>query len=53
MRSTPVQKLAASLSRKIAGPTSSSVAMRPSGVSRLEMLDLLGDLGRVFMGVAV
>ena len=33
-RSTPVQKLAASLSRKIAGPTSSlTVAILPSGVS--------------------
>ena len=42
----PVQKLAASLSRKMAGPTSSStVAMRPSGRVGLELPYLFGHLG--------
>jgi hypothetical protein len=53
-RSTPVQKLAASLSRKMAGPTSSStVAIRPSGVSASNVLTCSATSGRKFMGVAV
>ena len=45
-RSTPVQKLAASLSRNTAGPTSSSTLRHPAerGVG-LELADLVGDLG--------
>ena len=54
IRSTPVQKLAASLSRKTAGPTiSSGAAMRPSGVSASKRLTCSATSARVFMGVAV
>jgi DNA-binding NarL/FixJ family response regulator len=53
-RSTPVQKLAASLSRKIAGPTSSlTVAIRPSGVSASNSVTCSATSGRRFIGVAV
>ena len=53
-RSTPVQKLAASLSRKTAGPTSSSTrAIRPSGVSASNRRTWSATSGRVFIGVAV
>ena len=53
-RSTPVQKLAASLSRKTAGPTSSStVAIRRSGVSDSNWRTCSATSGRVFIGVAV
>src|SRR5215218_5195062 len=53
-RSTPVQKLAASLSRKTAGPTSSStVAIRPSGVSASNFSTCPATSGRRFIGVAV
>jgi hypothetical protein len=54
IRSTPVQKLAASLSRKTAGPTSSStVAIRPSGVSASNCLTCSATSGLRFIGVAV
>jgi hypothetical protein len=53
-RSTPVQKVAASLSRKMAGPTSSStVAILPSGVSASNLVTCSATSGRRFMGVAV
>ena len=54
IRSTPVQKLAASLSRKMAGPTSSStVAIRRSGVSDSNWRTCSATSGRAFIGVAV
>ncbi len=53
-RSTPVMKDAAGLSRKIAGPTiSSTVAIRPIGVSRSKILRCSATSGRRFIGVSV
>ena len=54
MRSIPVQKEAAWLERKTAGPTiSSTVAIRPSGVSASNCLTCSATSGRRFIGVAV
>src|SRR4051794_274705 len=54
IRSTPVQKLAASLSKKTAGPTiSAGSAIRPIGVSASKRLTCSATSGRVFIGVAV
>jgi hypothetical protein len=54
MRSTPVQKEAAWLDKKIAGPTNSStVAIRPIGVSASNCFVCQTISGRRFIGVAV
>jgi aquaporin Z len=54
MRSTPVQKEAAWLDKKTAGPTNSStVAIRPIGVSASNCLVCHIISGRRFIGVAV
>ncbi len=54
IRSTPVQKEAARLSKKTAGPTSSStVAIRPSGVSASNCLHCSATSGLIFIGVSV
>ena len=53
-RSTPVTKEAAELNRKMAGPTiSSTVAMRPMGVSRSNIFRCSATSGRRFIGVSV
>ena len=54
MRSMPVQKEAAWLERNTAGPTiSSTVAMRPRGVSASNCFTCSATSGRKFIGVAV
>ena len=54
IRSMPVQNDAARLARNTAGPTSSStLAMRPIGVSRSNILTCSATSGRLFIGVSV
>ena len=53
-RSTPVMNDAAGLSKKIAGPTISSiVAMRPIGVSAANTFNCSATSGRLFIAVSV